>query len=176
MQIIFLDPLQTIISDVLAWLVIHLSLGFLSSRIPTSWLNPDHPFFQTFSWEKGGEIYQKIFRVRSWKGFIPNGSGLYPGAFSIKNLSSMDLVYLERWLKESVRAEICHWAMMLPGFLFFLWNNVAVGWGMVAYAFLNNIIPIISQRFNRPRMRKLLSALVQKNNRQRDTGGMLSVA
>ncbi len=71
----------------------------------------------------------------------------------------MILAYLESWLKESVRAEICHWAMIIPCFLFFLWNNFALGLGMVAYAFLNNMFPIIVQRYNRPRMRKLLAHL-----------------
>lgn len=175
MQIIYLDPVQTIIFDVLAWLVIHLALGYLCSKIPTNWLNPDYPFFQTFAWEKDGEIYQQFFHVRSWKRFIPNGSRIYRGAFSIKNLPTMDLEYLERWLKESIRAEICHWAMIIPGFGFFLWNSVSVGWGMVTYAFLNNIIPIIMQRFNRPRMRKLL-AQYQKKNPRSDNIRILSVS
>jgi glycosyl-4,4'-diaponeurosporenoate acyltransferase len=49
--------------------------------------------------------------------------------------------------------------MILPGFLFFLWNEAVVGWIMVAYAVLNNLIPIIMQRYNRPRIRKLLARL-----------------
>jgi glycosyl-4,4'-diaponeurosporenoate acyltransferase len=156
MQIVFLEPLETIILDVLAWLVFHLGIGYGSSRIPLEWLNPDHRLFQPFTWEKGGGIYQQRFRVRSWKHFIPNGSALYPGTFSIRNLPTDDPAYLERWLKESVRAEVCHWVMIIPGFFFFLWNDVAVGLGMVAYAFLNNLVPIIIQRYNRPRARKLL--------------------
>jgi glycosyl-4,4'-diaponeurosporenoate acyltransferase len=159
MQIIFLDPAQVILLDVIAWLVIHLSLGYLSSKIPLEWLNPNQWFFQTFAWEKGGEIYQKFFRVRSWKKYIPNGSRAYRGAFSIKNLISSNPAYLERWLKESVRAEICHWVMIIPGFLFFLWNSEAFAWVNVVYAFLNNLVPIIMQRFNRPRMRDMLSRL-----------------
>ncbi len=61
MQILFLDPLLTILLDINAWLVVHLSLGFISSKLPLDWLNPDQRFFRTFSWEKDGEIYQKIF-------------------------------------------------------------------------------------------------------------------
>lgn len=155
-QNLYLNPLETIFLDIIIWVIIHLCLGYCSSKIPLNWLNTDNPFFQTFSWEKGGQIYQKLFHVRSWKRFIPNGSRLYRGAFSINNLPTNDTVYLERWLKESIRAEICHWMMIPPGFFFFLWNNVAVGWAMVAYAFLNNLIPIIMQRFNRPRIRMFL--------------------
>jgi glycosyl-4,4'-diaponeurosporenoate acyltransferase len=162
MQILFFDTVETILIDIIAWIFFHLTIGYWSSKIPLKWLNPDHWFIRTFAWEKEGMIYQKIFRVRSWKRFIPNGSRLYRGAFSIKNLPTSDPAYLERWLKESVRSEVCHWIMVIPGFLFFLWNTVIVGWIMVAYAFLNNLVPIIMQRYNRPRIRKFLAKARQR--------------
>ncbi len=161
MQILFLNPNQTILLDILAWLIFQLTIGYCSSKIPHDWLNPDQPFFQTFAWEQGGEIYEKIFHVRAWKHLIPNGSALYRGAFSIKRLPTNDSAYLERWLKESVRAEICHWMMILPC-VFFLWNSVALGCIMVAYALISNLLPVILQRYNRPRMRKLLAKLEKK--------------
>jgi glycosyl-4,4'-diaponeurosporenoate acyltransferase len=162
MQVLFLNPTQTILLDAIVWLVFQLTIGYCSSKIPLDWLNPDLPFFQTFAWEKGGEIYEKYFHVRAWKHLIPNGSALYRGAFSIKHLPKSDLPYLERWLKESVRAEICHWVMILPCVFFFLWNSVTLGSIMVAYAALNNLVPIILQRYNRPRMRSLLALLEKK--------------
>ena len=113
--------------------------------------------YRTYFWEKGGEIYQRIFRVRAWKDHLPSGGSLYPNNFSIKTLRSMKVEYLERWLRESCRAEFCHWIMILPGFLFFLWNSVEMAWGMVFYAVLNNVFPIVLQRFNRPRMRRMLA-------------------
>lgn len=161
MQIIFLEPLQTVLLNILAWLFFHLGIGYRSSKIPLKKLDPDRRFFHAYPWEQDGKIYEKLFKVRSWKHLIPNGSALYKGAFSIKNLSENSPEYLRRWLQESVRSEICHWLMIVPGFFFFLWNNVLVGWLMVLYAFLNNLVPIVLQRFNRPRMRKLLS-IVEK--------------
>ncbi len=166
MQILFLNPIQTILVDILAWVVIQLGIGYLSSKIPLDQLDPDQWFFQTFAWEKGGEIYQKLFHVRSWKHLIPNGSALYLGAFSIKNLPTRDPAYLERWLKETIRSEICHWRMIIPSVFFFLWNNVVLGWVMVAYALLSNLVPIILQHYNRPRMRKLLAQLERKTSHQ----------
>ncbi len=162
MQIIFLDTVGTVITDILAWIAFHLSIGYLSSKIPLNWLKPERWFFQTFAWEKGGVIYDKIFSVRSWKKIIPNGSALYKGAFSIKHLPTSDINYLHRWLKESVRSEICHWLMIIPGLFFFLWNSVSAGWINVLYAILNNLVPIILQRYNRPRMRKLLAQLERR--------------
>ena len=162
MQIIFLSDIGTAIADVVAWIIFHLSIGYWSSRLPLSFFDPKKPLYQTYKWEKGGEIYQKIFHVRAWKKIIPSGAALYRGAFRLKKLPNFNLEYLRLWLKESCRAEFCHWVMILPGFLFFLWNSVTVGWWMVAYAVANNLVPIVMQRYNRPRVRKML-AQIEKN-------------
>jgi glycosyl-4,4'-diaponeurosporenoate acyltransferase len=157
MRVIDLNTWQTIILDVLIWAVFHLSIGSTSAKIPLDRLDPGRPIFSTFGWEQGGRIYQKLFRVRAWKGLLPNGSGLYKEGYSIHRLTRTDRATLARWLKETVRAETCHWMMILPGFLFFFWNSPLVGWLMVAYAFLNNLPVIVVQRFNRPRLRRMLA-------------------
>jgi len=159
MRILFLSNIATAIMDVVAWICFHISIGYWSSRLPLNFFDPQKSLFLTQKWEQSGEIYQKLFHVRDWKKFIPNGSALYPNTFKLKNLPSLNLEYLERWLRESCRAEFCHWVMILPGFLFFLWNNVEVGWWMVAYAVANNLVPIVMQRFNRPRVRRMLTQL-----------------
>lgn len=163
MRFIFLKRLQTFFLDVLAWLIFHLGIGFASSKIPLKWLNPNSRLFKTYAWEKEGRVYERIFRVRAWKHLIPNGSGLYRDGFSIRTLESSQLDYLKRWLKKTIRAEICHWLMIVPSVFFFLWNDVLVGWIMVAYAFLNNLPIIIIQRYNRPRIRKLIELSESKN-------------
>ncbi len=162
MQVLFLNVTQIILLDVLVWTVIQLTIGYCCSKIPLDWHNPDLPFLQTFAWEQGWEIYEKLFHVPAWKHLLPNGSALYRDGFSIKNLPTSDPAYLERWLKETVRAEICHWLMILPCIFFFLWNSAALGWVMVAYAVISNLVPIIAQRYNRPRVRKLLAQLEKK--------------
>ncbi len=159
MQIFFLEPLETFFVDVVTWIIFHLSIGYLSTKIPFKWLNPDLRFFNSYDWEKDGGIYDKIFHVRAWKDRIPDGSRMYRGTFSIKRLPTADISYLTRWLSESIRSEICHWAMIIPGGFFFLWNDLSAGRAMVIYAILNNIVPIIMQRYNRPRMRKLIAQL-----------------
>ncbi len=141
------------------WILIHLSIGFWSSRIPVTWFNPDSSLYRMRKWEGGGTVYQRLFRVRSWKRFLPFGGHLYPNTFSLQSLQAFDIPYLERWLKESCRSEFCHWMLILPGFFFFFWNNVQMAWWMVIYAVVNNFFPIVVQRYNRPRVRNLLSNL-----------------
>lgn len=166
-RMVWLPLQETILLDVFAWVCFHLGIGYWCSRLPLHWFDPAKRLYQTRPWEKNGEVYQHWLRVRSWKDLIPNGSALYPDTFSIKKLPSVDLAYLERWLVESCRAEFCHWVMILPGFLFFLWNSVELGWWMVVYAVLNNVVVIVLQRFNRPRMRRLLSRMQREAARSR---------
>ncbi|NMB54960.1 MAG: glycosyl-4,4'-diaponeurosporenoate acyltransferase [Leptolinea sp.] len=166
MRIFFLSEMSTLFVDIFAWVCFHLGIGYTCSRIPVSFFDPDQPLYLTKTWEKGGEIYEKIFHVRSWKKWIPSGARVYSGAFEIKNLPTYTFEYLDRWLKESCRAEFCHWIMIFPGFLFFLWNSVEAAWWMMAYAVANNMVPIIMQRYNRPRVRRMLEHL-QKNSSSR---------
>ena len=107
MQIFFFSAVETLIIDVIVWSCFHLGIGFWASQIPVEKFDPDHWFFQTFDWEKGGQIYQDLFRVRSWKRFIPQGSKLYPNTFSLQKLKSLDPEYLELWLNEVEKKGIC---------------------------------------------------------------------
>ena len=157
MQVLVLDPLPTLVVDVIAWLMLHLGIGSLCSKIPVERFDPDRRFYQSAPFEKEGRIYQELFRVRSWKRFIPQGSKLYGDTFSLQQLSALDPAYLERWIRESIRAEFCHWMMIFPSVFFFLWNSLAMAWAMVVYAVVNNFFPIVVQRFNRPRVRRLLA-------------------
>jgi glycosyl-4,4'-diaponeurosporenoate acyltransferase len=159
MQVIYMSSSETILMDILAWLFFHFSIGYWCSRIPVSRFNPQKHIYLTHSWEKGGEIYERLFHVRSWKKYIPAGGKLYPDTFSLQKLSSFTMDYLELWLIESCRAEFCHLIMVFPAFLFFLWNSTRGGCLMVAYSVLNNLVPIILQRFNRPRIRRLIQYL-----------------
>lgn len=154
----------TILVDILIWVIFHLGIGYWSSRIPVDKFDYDSSFYRSKPWERDGEIYQKLFKVRSWKKYIPSGAALYKDAYEIKYIIDFSVNNVKLWLKESCRSEFCHWIMILPGFLFFLWNPNWLAWIMVAYAILNNAVPIIMQRYNRPRVHKLLERLEAKAN------------
>lgn len=156
MRIWILAPLETLLADVFAWVIIHLGLGYLCSKIPINKFNPNAPFYQTKTWEKEGILYQQLFHVRSWKKFIPQGSKVYRNSFSLQHLTSVESAYLDRWLRESIRAEFCHWVMIIPGGFFFLWNTTVVGFLIIGYALVTNLVPIVLQRYNRPRIRRLI--------------------
>ena len=126
------------------------------SRIPVNLFNPESLLFKTRKWEKNGLVYEKVFKIRSWKDHFPSGAAFYQDAYEIQHIDEFSIENVRTWILESCRSEFGHILMIFPGFLFFLWNTIEVGWLMVGYALLNNIVPIIMQRYNRPRVKKLL--------------------
>ena len=102
MRILFLSKTATIILDIVAWVLFHLSIGYTFSRLPIELFDPEKKWFQTKPWEKGGEIYQKIFRVKSWKKLIPSGAALYRGAYEIKHITEYSVENVRLWVKRVV--------------------------------------------------------------------------
>ncbi len=165
MRVVDLPMLWTIVLDSAAWALIQPAIAYLALRIPARAFDPQGWLFRTRHWERGGAIYQTVFHVRAWKAWLPSGARLFAGAFEIRSLAAYTVPYLRRWSLESCRSELCHWLAILPAALFFLWNPPWVGGGMIAYAVLFNAPCIIAQRYNRPRVIRLLRTLAAPNER-----------
>ena len=166
MQIIFLPTVWTIIIDCVAWGIIQPFIAWLGIQFPPQWIQPDLWLYKERSWEKGGMLYQKLFRVRSWKAKLPDGGSLFRDDFKMSELGVLNEQTLQRWILETCRSVLVHWFAMFPAGLFFLWNKWQVGIVMIIYAFTVNIIPIIVQRYNRPRLKRLLDLVRKKNIQQ----------
>lgn len=166
MQIIFLPTVWTIIIDCVAWAIIQPFIAWLGIQFPPQWIQPDLWLYKERSWEKEGMLYQKLFRVRSWKAKLPDGGSLFRDDFKMSELGVLNEQTLQRWILETCRSELVHWFAMFPAGLFFLWNKWQVGIVMIIYAFTVNIIPIIVQRYNRPRLKRLLDLVRKKNIQQ----------
>jgi glycosyl-4,4'-diaponeurosporenoate acyltransferase len=142
--------------DSIAWAIIQPMIAYLCIRLPISALDTEHWLFRTRGWERSGAIYEKLFRVKRWKSLLPSGGIVFDG-FSMKQVVSWQREYLERWLKETCRAELTHWIALVSSGLFFLWNPMWLGSFMVLYAVVVNMPCIVVQRYNRPRIVRILS-------------------
>jgi len=134
------------------WLVIHLGMSYLCVKIHISFFERDCWWFRIRNWEYRGRVYKRFFKVRRWKGIVPDGGGLFKGSFPKKNLEGNDPQYLKTFFYETKRAELTHWLAILPAPIFFLWNMWWVGIIMIAYALIANIPCILLQRYNRARL------------------------
>jgi glycosyl-4,4'-diaponeurosporenoate acyltransferase len=156
-RLIYLPTFWTILLDCLAWALLQTGVAALSILIPLRYLNPYRKIFLPAEWEDGGDVYQRWFRIRSWKAKVPSWAAIFgKRGFRLDYLESTEPAYLDRWVRESCRSEICHWAAMLPAGLFFLWNKPVIAWVMVAYALIFNLPLFILQRYNRPKVMRLL--------------------
>ncbi len=134
-------------------------LGVLShavgERLPRQSFDPESRFFAAFSWEKNGQIYEKL-GIRRWKDRVPDMSRLDCRMHPKQLRSVRSGGELQRLMQEMCVAEAVHWGLiLLSPALLFLWP----GWGgltlMLADIFLGNLPFILIQRYNRPRLAAL---------------------
>ena len=99
-----------------------------------------------------------FFKIKKWKDWLPDGAEVSRKAFRKKHLLNADSPYIRIFISETCRAEILHWIIFLFGFIFFVWNPWYVGIIMIIYAAITNIPCILTQRYNRIRLNRLLVA------------------
>ncbi len=148
--------LWLVLIDSIAWFVIHMTIAWLMGQVPDEWLAKQEKTFRPRSWEKEGKIWQDCFSVRSWKKYLPDGSMFIRSSYDQTHLQGTEVENLEKFILETKRAELTHWLMVPPAFLFFLWNPPWAGVLMVVYALALNLPLILTQRYNRPRLQRLL--------------------
>ncbi|UOY93110.1 glycosyl-4,4'-diaponeurosporenoate acyltransferase [Ectobacillus sp. JY-23] len=144
-----------ILADIGVWVFIHLFISYSCVKLGTIPFEGDYWLYRERSWEKNGRLYEKL-GVKRWKQWAPDASRLFKGGFHKKNLRNMTEEHLRVFLLETKRAELAHWLPIPFAFLFFLWNEIVVGWAMVIYALCLNIPLIIIQRYNRIRLSRIL--------------------
>ena len=154
-MLVHLPTAITIIIDVIAWFFIHMGVSYIMTRRHVTSFNIDSWLYRERTWERNGWIYEKLFRLQSWKKKLPDGAALFKNGFEKKRLKESSIDYLDSFMKETCRAELTHWIVFLFGPLFFIWNLWWVGIVMVLYAAIANIPCIITQRYNRIRLRRI---------------------
>jgi len=102
-------------------------------------------------------FYERVLRIRTWKRWLPEAGDLFAGGFSKRRLTHRDRDYLTRFVVETRRAELVHWLVMAIGPLFFLWNPWWLGVAMLGYAVGANAPCLVTQRYNRARLLRVLA-------------------
>lgn len=157
MPLLFSKPV-TVAIDVAAWGAIHASTGYVVHRLAASRFAGDWWIHRERNVERNGRLYERTFRIRKWKKWLPEAGGLFAGGFDKKQLRQpRNDDYLERYVIETRRAELGHWLAAVPAPLFFAFNPYQVGIVMLVYAAAANGPCVMSQRYNRFRVQRILS-------------------
>ncbi|MFA6232629.1 MAG: glycosyl-4,4'-diaponeurosporenoate acyltransferase [Bacteroidota bacterium] len=162
MMLIELPIMWIIILDIAAWLCIHMGSSWAVTQLDARHFDPDHPLFRSRAWEGDGNVYDRLFQIRRWKKWLPDGAALFAKGFPKKRFAQADPVYVARFIRETCRGEFAHWLVIAIAPVFFLWNYWYAGIIMIVYALAFNLPLIIVQRFNRIRLGLLLDALARK--------------
>ena len=152
-MLIELPMVWIIVLNVGGWLAIQMGFAWAFTKIPVDWFNPG----PAISWERNGGFYEAVLCIKARKDRLPDAARWFGGGFAKGNLGSKDREYLQRFIRETWRGELCHWAAIGCAPVFFLWNP---WWGdlvIVAYALAANLPCILAQRSNRLRLRRLLA-------------------
>ena len=137
------------------WLVIQMGFAWVFTRMPVAWFNPG----RACGWERDGQFYERAFCIKSWKDRLPDAARWFGGGFAKGSLARRDHGYLQQFIRETWRSELCHWAAIACAPVFFLWNP---WWGdviNVTYALAANLPCILVQRYNRARFQRLSARL-----------------
>jgi len=141
--------------NIVAWPLIHMGFAWGGTQLKWTRFKPQHWLFRQRACEREGRLYISWFRIKAWKDRLPD-AGAWFGGFPKKRLEGTDPAYLRRFVAETCRGELVHWASMLAAGVFFFWNPLWAGWVMVGYGVLANLPCIFIQRYNRIRISRML--------------------
>ena len=139
------------------WAVLSFTIGYSMHRRSLDRFAHDNAITRLRPFEADGRFYERVTRVRRWKRHLPEGGDFYEGGFNKSHLRGRDDAHLNRFVAETRRAEMTHWAVMSCGPLFWVWSTFWLGWMMVAFGVVANIPCIIAQRYNRARLLRVLA-------------------
>lgn len=165
MRVIFLAKPLTILLTFVVMGVIQVAAALVCINLPDRFFDPDAFLFRSHGFERNGQIYQTLFKVKLWKHLLPDGAAAWKKrGFRKKKLDNLSEENLERYLVESARGELTHWLAILPFWVFGFFTPPEVVPMMLAYALVINLPCILVQRYNRPRIKQLLDKLHEKPN------------
>ena len=142
--------------------------GFVLGRLmPKRWF--DHTCFpyRAAAFERDGQVYEAL-GIRRWQNRVPDMSRIFPHLMPPKRMTAhLDAQTLLVMIRETCAAEATHTLLMLAGLgVIVIWPCV---WGVMlylVYAIFGNLVFIIIQRYNRPRLVRLYERKRAKRSKE----------
>ena len=129
---------------------------FIGRLLPKSWFHGDKFPYRCASWE--AKLF-RFLRVHEWQDKVPDMSKIVPKLIPAKKLGTDFRAQLPRMIEETCVAEFTHFVLMLLGFYALrLWPGTGGAVVTAIYILFGNLPFLIIQRYNRPRLQKLLAA------------------
>ena len=152
-----LSNVQTILANLFLIIAWNMIIFWGSIKLDKNNWNPKKNMFREKKWEKNGEFYVKVLKIKKWKDLLPQHVG--KNGFSKKHLvklKELSTEYIQEFIFETCRAEWNHTMCCLYPVISFLINEVNYALLFSFVSIITNIPFIFIQRYNRIRLKKLL--------------------
>ena len=149
---------------ILAFFALDFLAAGLIRLVPKKKINVHSKLFRCFGFEK--RLYEKL-GVRWFKDKIPELGGALKG-FSKTEIKTDDPAYLEEFIKETILGEITHHLCIIFGItVFFIFPKFVLNFALPEFLLKTyfNLLPIIVQRYNRPKLYKIY---IRKTNQKNE--------
>lgn len=143
------------------------AVSFVLGRlVPKRWFCAERWPWRCAAWE---QKLWKLLRVKQWQAKVPDMSRLFSRLMPAKKLTRETFADLPRMIEETCVAEGTHALLSLAGlYMLRLWRGVGGAVTTLVYILLGNLPFIVIQRYNRPRLQRLLARQMQQDrNRYR---------
>lgn len=139
--------------------IIGFVLGRFLSRLK---FYPEHFPYKLYKFEKDGMIYDNI-KIRKWQNKMIDMSRIFPKLMPTKKLDKDIHKKLPVLIKETCVSEMIHYMLSIAGlYCLVIWKGTGGVVVTLIYEILGNLSYIIIQRYNRPRLTKLLERYEQR--------------
>lgn len=132
-------------------------VSFIVGRIlPKKWFHHDKFPYMLYQFEHEGRLYEKL-RIRSWHRKLPDMSRILPKLMPAKRITFNETHRLPEMIRETCVAELIHGLLCFAGLhCVSIWQG-AGGTLLAMLNILGNLPFILIQRYNRPRLVRLMS-------------------
>ena len=139
----------------------------LGRLVPKGWFDYRRFPYRSFAFEKGGKLYEAI-GIAKWQSRVPDMSRVFPKLMPAKKVPARpDEQTLLVMIRETCAAEATHALLILAGLgLLAIWPGAGGILLYLIYAIFGNLVFLIIQRYNRPRLQKLLERQTRRANRK----------
>lgn len=144
-------------------------LFFVGRLLPKQWFHEKSWPYRSFAFEQNGEIYQKL-KIKKWQNRIPDMSKILPMVMPAKSFQVGEEERLPRMIQETCVAEFIHIVLQVLGLgCIRIWQG-AGGIVVSVLYWIGNIPFILVQRYNRPRLIRILNKKnsMKYDNRERN--------
>ncbi len=137
---------------------------FIGRLLPKRCFRSDRFPYRSAPWE--AKLYRAL-RVHDWQDKAPDMSRIVPKLIPAKKLDADFRTQLPRMLEETCVAEFTHFVLILLGFYALrLWPGPGGAIVTAVYILFGNLPFILIQRYNRPRLQRLLAAQQRRSAKE----------